>query len=490
MSFRATICADGRFVTFTSAASNLVPGDTQGRWGVFVRDRKLGITERVSVASDGRDADDDSRGSSISADGRVIAFNSRATNLVPEADEGTWHVYVRDRKLGTTERVDVSGDGAPADASSMGWSISSDGRFVSFTSTAKNLVPGGTTPHWRVFVRDRELARTELVSVGTDGQEADGPIHFLAYISADGRFVTFTSNARNLAPGGAQGEWDVFVRDRRSMTTERLAVAMDGAEANGESAMDSVGSPISTDGRFMAFTSAASNLVPGDANDVQDAFVRDRGLQTTERVSVRGDQRDPRAPTAVAESDEPGHARTAGRSETASAADAGDVGSPTAMMDVPLRRLNNDVWLCPEDVRLINPLDGEPGEIRAFGSVHVMVPFFARNSYTFIKSGARVTWRGAHPFYVDRIEHVETWSVDSHGGAVSIEDAPPGPASNGSGSVERRTEVADTQTSEQSWDRMVFLAAGVGFRVRFKVAATFQFGSTTFVISAEDAALT
>src|SRR5437868_7579862 len=92
MSFRATICADGRFVTFTSAATNLVPGDTQGRWGVFVRDRKLGITERVSVASDGRDADDDSRGSSISADGRVIAFNSRATNLVPEADEGTWHV--------------------------------------------------------------------------------------------------------------------------------------------------------------------------------------------------------------------------------------------------------------------------------------------------------------------------------------------------------------------------------------------------------------
>src|SRR5262249_18468776 len=141
------IAANGGCVAFSSTASNLVPGDTNQTSDVFVSDRLTGTIERVSVASDGTGANEWSGdfGLCVSADGRYVAFASLASNLVPGDTNGYWDVFVRDRQTGTTERVSVASDGTGADSDSYGGlAISADGRFVAFSSRATNLVPGDT----------------------------------------------------------------------------------------------------------------------------------------------------------------------------------------------------------------------------------------------------------------------------------------------------------------------------------------------------------
>ena len=284
------ISADGRYVAFVSFATNLVPGDTNGQPDVFVRDRQAGRTERVSVATDGAQGDRASGyivehvttlpGVAISADGRFVAFQSNANNLVPgETNLGT-DIFLRDREAGTTERVSLADDGGQADNGSFLPAISAGGRFVAFESYAANLVPGDTNRTVDVFVRDRRTRRTERVSVSTGGAQAGGA--YLAAMSADGRFVAFDSGAADLVPGDANGVADVFVRDRQEGTTERVSVGPGGRQANRQSES----SAISAGGRFVAFVSYASNLVPGDTNGVGDVFVRDRLNRRTERVSV------------------------------------------------------------------------------------------------------------------------------------------------------------------------------------------------------------
>jgi Tol biopolymer transport system component len=291
----ASISADGRFVAFESLASNLVPGDTNATAGdpwsgrdVFVRDRLTGRTERVSVSSSGAQGNSWSAEPSVSADGRFVAFTSWASNLVPGDTNATagdpWSgcdVFVRDRLTGRTERVSVSSSGAQGNDWSYSPSISADGRFVAFKSFASNLAPGDTNVVRDVFVRDRLTGTTERVSVSSSGAQGDGGSGF-ASISADGRFVAFESSASNLAPGDTNACYDVFVRDRLTRATERVSVSSSGAQGNSWSAEPSV----SADGRFVAFASWASNLVPGDTNGAYDVFLRDRLTGTTQRVSV------------------------------------------------------------------------------------------------------------------------------------------------------------------------------------------------------------
>ena len=285
-SYFAVISAKGRFVAFDSYASNLVRGVTNDRGNVFVRDRLTGKTELVSVSSDGTQGNADSSLSGISPQGRFVAFESTATNLVPGDTHGRLEVYLRDRLTRKTERVSVSSDGRPANQTSGGGAISLYGRFVAFYSSASNLVPGDTNGRDDVFVRDRLRGTTERVSVSSDGKQGNsdsaGP-----RISADGRFVFFTSYASNLAPPASNvlGPTDVFVHDRLTGTTERVSVSSDGTQGNGDSGLGG----ISPDGRFVAFYSSASNLVPGDTNGRRDVFVRDRLRGTTERVSVSSD---------------------------------------------------------------------------------------------------------------------------------------------------------------------------------------------------------
>jgi len=286
-----SISADGRFVTFYSPATNLVPGDTNDKTDVFVRDRLMGTTERVSISASGVQADGKSTEAVISPDGRWVAFSSEATNLVPGDTNGVRDVFVRDRLAGTTQRVSVSGAGQQGNGISAHSSITPDGRFVAFDSEATNLVPGDTNGYADAFLRDRQTGTTERVSVSGSGEQANsGSVN--PDISADGRFVAFWSSATNLVPGDTNGYMDVFLRDRQTGTTERVNVSSEGIQTNADYGFSGPAVRLSADGRFVAFPSAADNLVPGDTNGVNDIFVRDRQSGTTERVSISsgGDQ--------------------------------------------------------------------------------------------------------------------------------------------------------------------------------------------------------
>ncbi|MFN0008730.1 MAG: TolB family protein [Planctomycetota bacterium] len=286
------ISADGRYVAFWSAGNNFVPGDTNSTNDVFVRDRQLGTTERVSIDSAGVEGTNESGGNgaathlgpSISADGRYVAFWSRANNLVAGDTNGTEDVFLRDRQLGTTERVSVSTSGTQGNFDCYHVRLTPDGRYVAFSSLASTLVGGDSNSLSDVFVRDRQLGTTERVSIGPAGLQANGN-SYLPVISDDGRFVSFYSGASNLVVGDASGAYDVFVHDRQTGTTELASVDSSEVQGNGPSGYP-MGPTMSADGRYVAFESDASNLVAGDTNGGSDIFLRDRQLGTTVRVST------------------------------------------------------------------------------------------------------------------------------------------------------------------------------------------------------------
>ena len=280
-----SISADGRFVAFYSLASSLVAGDTNGKRDIFVHDRQTGQTERVSVASDGTQANDWSRYVSISADGRFVSFQSAASNLVAGDTNGKADAFVHDRQTGQTTRVSVTSDGAQGDDSSDVTYISGNGRFVAFSSKASNLVAGDTNGEPDIFVHDRQTGQTERVSVASDGTQAND-ISYDLWLSGDGRFVAFESVASNLVAGDTNETGDIFVHDRQTGQTTRVSVASDGTEANGYSYYPT----ISADGRFAAFGSSASNLVAGDTNAAEDVFIHDRQTGQTTRISVASDR--------------------------------------------------------------------------------------------------------------------------------------------------------------------------------------------------------
>ncbi len=287
-SARPSVSADGRYVAFHSWASNLVPGDTNGEadpqmgLDVFVHDRLAGTTERVSVSSAGVEGNSQAAAPSISADGRYVAFSSSASNLVADDTNGFMDVFVRDRVSATTVRVSLGASGDQANSDSQYPAISGDGRYVAFTSSASNLVAEETGYGDQVFVRDMVLGTTVLVSVSGDGEPVEEECSYPS-ISTDGRYVTFTSRASNLVAGDSNGTHDVFVRDLVSGTTERVSVSSEGEEANRESGSYVT---ISGDGRYVAFDSWASNLVDGDTNNRGEVFVRDRTAGLTRRASV------------------------------------------------------------------------------------------------------------------------------------------------------------------------------------------------------------
>jgi TolB protein len=180
-----------------------------------------------------------------------------------------------------TRRISVGPGGQQAHSISADPAISAHGRFVAFVSQASNLVAGDTNNTKDVLVRDRKAQVTRRMSVGPGGQQANSFSVEVA-ISADGRFVTFTSYASNLVAGDTNSTYDVFVRDRRAQVTRRISVGPGAQQANGEN----LGPAISAHGRFVTFWSEASNLVAGDTNDTTDVFMRDRVAQVTRRVSV------------------------------------------------------------------------------------------------------------------------------------------------------------------------------------------------------------
>jgi Tol biopolymer transport system component len=278
----SNVSADGLLVVFSSASSNLVKGDGGRHTDVFIRNRATKRTRRVSVSLSGGPRSGSSVMPSISADGRFVAFHSSARNLVPDDDNNANDVFVRDLETGETQRVSVSTDGDEANGPSFSTSISGDGRLVAFQSLASNLVEEDTTVLQDIFVHDRLTGETRRISVSSSGTQGNaGSVGF--DISADGSRLAFWSAASNLVNGDTNGADDVFVHDLDAGTTSRVSVGATGAQGNGRS----IDPSISADGRFVAFASTASNLVTGDRNRAQDVFVRDLALGTTRRVSRR-----------------------------------------------------------------------------------------------------------------------------------------------------------------------------------------------------------
>ncbi len=275
---RPAISADGRVVAFHSQASNLVEGDTNRAADVFVRDRLTGETARVSVSTQGAQGSDDSVRPALSGDGRVIAFESRAKNLDlarPNPD-GISQVYVHDRDSGRTDLISFGIDGLAGGAASSDATISADGRFVAFSSYAANLVPGDANGAAHIFVYDRQRNALERISVSSAGIPANRDARTPA-ISADGRYVAYASAASNLVNGDANGAVDIFVYDRLARRTSRVSLAVTAPWTGVEADADSYGPPaLSADGRFVAFVSAAANLADGDDNGMADVFIHER----------------------------------------------------------------------------------------------------------------------------------------------------------------------------------------------------------------------
>jgi Tol biopolymer transport system component len=272
-STQPAITEDGRFVAFLSVATDLAPGDFADTTDVFVRDRQAGTTDIVSLTSTGgfSQGGENFGPPTISADGRFVSYWSRATNLVPNDTNDTVDIFLRDRQLNTTVRASVGPGGVQADSGSGYPAISGNGKYLAFASNATNLTtPAGSTSG-NVIVRDLTTGTNELASIGTDGLAGAGAT--FPNLSRSGRFVAFSGSATTLVPGDTTNQYDVFVRDLVNDVTRRVSVSTAGVAGNGPSGLRSVPS-ISSNGAHVAFDSRATNLVPLDQNGVLDVFAR------------------------------------------------------------------------------------------------------------------------------------------------------------------------------------------------------------------------
>lgn len=292
------VSTDGRYIVFSSLAANLTDDDVSG-WHVYLRDRETATTTLVSDTG----ADTTMYGSSseghavISADGRYVAFQSTSSQLVANDTNGSADIFVYDRIDPSIKRVSVASDGTEACACSCAWpetcngceyhwvnahpSISADGRYIAFSSFSYNFVDGDLPDTPDVFVHDQQAATTTIISRASDGNIGNADSSEPS-ISADGNSIAFSSRADNLIVGDFNNQQDVFVwcRDEGSIT--RVSVASDGTEGNSYST-DPV---INEDGSLIAFTSGATNLANSDTNGyTYDIFLRDRGYGTTTILS-------------------------------------------------------------------------------------------------------------------------------------------------------------------------------------------------------------
>lgn len=306
--YAVVISGDGRFVAFSSVSEDLVPDDTNAVQDIFLHDRQTGLTTLVSVNDAGDKANGTSSYPSISSDGRYIAFQSEANNLVTNDSNGFRDIFVHDRQLATTVRVSLTHDGLQSNHDSfitLNHAISDDGRFVSFDSFADNLVPGDTNTVRDAFVFDRDAdgdnifdesgaTTTVRVSVATDGTEGNGHLSESRQpaLAGNGRFVVFQSYATNLVPNDTNLAGDMFIRDRdtdgdnvfdepTAVSTERVSIDSSGGQSNGGSG----GGDLTADGRFVIFYSTATNLIANDTNLQQDIFLHDRMTGETSRLS-------------------------------------------------------------------------------------------------------------------------------------------------------------------------------------------------------------
>ncbi len=271
-SLRPALSADGRYVAFQSYASNLVAGDTNGAVDIFVKDLQDGAISRVSSGPGGAQANAASGYPVLSGDGRLLAFSSYASNLVGDDTNQAYDIFVRDRQTGINTRISTDAAGMQANGHSFGEGLafSADGRFLLFTTEATNLLPGSQLFSSSVMVKNLSTGAIARASESAQGLAGNGAA-FAGAISADGHYVVFSSHASNLVDGDTNGASDIFVKDMWSGAIRRLSGNESGTEGNGES-----NSPtFSADSRHILFASAASNLVADDTNGGTDLFIID-----------------------------------------------------------------------------------------------------------------------------------------------------------------------------------------------------------------------
>lgn len=282
-SSQPAISADGHLVAFMSDATNLVISPTNGAHNIFVKDSVSGVTTRVSTDSNGVSSNKDSDYPAISADGRFVAFESLAsnlvlgdTNIVCAAASGTNincpDVFMKDTQTGETRRISTDAAGAQGDRESKHPSISSDGHFVAFNSGASNMVPGDANGVSDIFIKDTRTGTVTLASIGAAGERGD-KYSDNPSISADGRFVAFMSDATNLVADDSNDRTDVFLKDMQTGALIRISTDASGGQADDTNGQGSLA--ISADGRYVAFDSVATNLVAGDENGKRDIFLKD-----------------------------------------------------------------------------------------------------------------------------------------------------------------------------------------------------------------------
>jgi len=280
-----SVSADGRYVAFQSAATNLDPRDENDRLDIFVRDTVAGTTELISMTPDGAPGNDYSVHPTISDDGRYVAFHSQATDLVPDDNNNAIDVFVHDREKSVTALASVSSDGVQGNNISIEPQISGNGQFVAFVSAANNLISGDANGNRDIFVRDLKENSTEAVSKNAEGALGTHK-SVKPSISSDGRFVTFESPSENLVPiddnKSNEHEWnypDIFVHDRKTGKTEIVTLNIEGQPANNMS----VNSAISGDGRHVAFQSRSNDLTKGYPQDnYSELYTRGRPATRTD----------------------------------------------------------------------------------------------------------------------------------------------------------------------------------------------------------------
>ena len=350
------ISANGRYVVFDSQAGNLVAGDTnvnheeyyKGIQDIFVYDINTKAHVRVSVHSDGSQADLRSDHGAISADGRFVVFISGADNLVTGDTNNVEDVFVLDRQTCHYQRVNISSACAQVTETSNSTyapAISGDGRYVVFQSAADNLVADDSNGVTDIFVHDLQQEKTCRVSVANDGSQINAQSAY-PVISDDGRYIAFVSRASNLAPSGDFNDvLDIFRYDLVNKTLDLVSQSSDGYIGNDHSNYPS----ISPDGRYVSFLSGASNLVPDDWNRSSDIFLRDMQAGTTIRASVND-------------------AGTGGDDDSWSAAVTAVNGEPMVAFASNAKNLTPDIGALPE-VFLY-----QPGTCDSFSVLHTSTP--------------------------------------------------------------------------------------------------------------------
>jgi Tol biopolymer transport system component len=269
--FGLSTSADGRYVAFASMATNLEPSDTDNIVDIYVKDLLTGGVRLASVTADGVKANAFSERPSISADGQRVAFVSAANNLSPDDPDGYFDIYVKDVQTGALTLASVTEDGQKAAGGSESAALSADGLAVAFTSRATNLSPDATDGESHVYVKRLDTGALVLADGGTierpDEQTgANGPS-----LSADGRIVAFATDAAGLDPADTDRRADVYVRDLDSGAVRLASVNPDGVKGD----LPSTGASLSGDGTRVAFATSSANLVPQDTDDSSDVYVKD-----------------------------------------------------------------------------------------------------------------------------------------------------------------------------------------------------------------------